>query len=134
MGCSGKTSRTQVAADQSLARFGFSNQAFVTKSIVEMTPRIALGREFVGPAFAYRFRRFLRSHARQIIRKRTCGAKIAGDSAVFPNDESGHLRVAALHILVIHTVIANLRIRHRDDLTPIARISQDFLDSQSSKC
>ena len=55
------------------------------------------------------------------------GTKVAGDSAVLPNDEARQVRPMAFDVLVVDAVIADFRVRHRDDLPAVAGVGQDLL-------
>ncbi len=43
------------------------------------------------------------------------------------HDESSQMWTLALQILVVHTIVTDLRIGHGDNLPPITWVSQDFL-------
>ena len=45
----------------------------------------------------------------------------------FADDEPGQVRLAALDVLGVDAVVADLRVGHRDDLAAVARIGQDLL-------
>jgi hypothetical protein len=63
----------------------------------------------------------------KIILQTALSAKVTGTAAVLAHDESGQMRASAFEILVIHSVITNFRIRHRDNLAAITGIRQDLL-------
>ena len=55
------------------------------------------------------------------------GAPVAGLGRVFFDDESFHERLPGFDILSIHADVADLRIRHRNQLTFVRRVREDFL-------
>jgi hypothetical protein len=46
---------------------------------------------------------------------------------MFANDETRQVSATALNILGVHAVVANLRVRHCDNLATVAGIGEDLL-------
>jgi hypothetical protein len=63
----------------------------------------------------------------QILRQGFFGAKIRCKHGQITNDQAGGMDFRGFNVLGIHTDIADVRIRQRDDLLGVARIGQDFL-------
>ena len=63
----------------------------------------------------------------QVVVQRAGGAKIARHTTVLTHDEASQMWAAALHILLVDAVVANLRVGHRDNLTAITWIGQNLL-------
>src|SRR6202008_414310 len=55
------------------------------------------------------------------------GAPIAGYRRQFSYDKPTHVRLAALVVELVCSVITDQRIGHRDDLTAVGRIRKEFL-------
>src|SRR5437763_3812362 len=54
-------------------------------------------------------------------------AEVRGDGRALLDDEAVHPRLPRLDVLVVDAVVADQRVRHRDDLPSIRRIGEDLL-------
>ena len=63
----------------------------------------------------------------QIFRQRKIRAPVADDRRQFADDKTGDVRPPRFHVHVVDAVIADERIRHRDDLAFVGRVGEDFL-------
>ena len=63
----------------------------------------------------------------EVVAQRALRAPVARHRRLLAHDEAGHLRRARLDVLGRHAVVADLRARHRDDLSGVGRIGQHFL-------
>ncbi len=55
------------------------------------------------------------------------GAKVTGNATGVANNETGCVNIGAFEVFFIDSVVADLRIGHRDHLSPVAGVGQNFL-------
>ena len=67
------------------------------------------------------------SVAVKIIGQLSVRTEVACSATSFFHDKAGQVRLSALDVLRVDAVIADLRIRHRHDLTAIARVRENLL-------
>ena len=120
----------QVAADQARTGLGLGHQP----GVVEVDggqdafhgasgPQPAHQRPGVDPFHADDAPTF------QIAVQIAVGPEIAHAPTFLANDEPGQVRLGAFHVFGIHSVVANLGVGHRHDLSAVARIGEDLLIS-----
>ena len=63
----------------------------------------------------------------QIFRQGKIRPPVAHNGRQFANDKARHVRLPRFHVLPVHSVIANQRISHRDDLAFVGRVGENFL-------
>src|ERR1043166_1308826 len=63
----------------------------------------------------------------EVVAQRALGAPVAGNGRLVADDEAGAMRRLRLAVVGGDAGVADLRTRHRDDLSRLRRIGQDFL-------